>query len=126
MLYPVVELLCFITRKEFFNKSAFLFLVIGVIAAFIAVLSGNQAFEVITDWSVNSKEAFNNHQNYANIAVWYFTALLALRYFLFIKKKLSRTLVALLVLLALFGSYFVFQTGYYGGKVAHRTSTVQH
>ena len=121
MLYPFVELLYFITRKEFFNKVAFLFLVIGVIAAFIAVLSGNQAFEMITDWSAKSREVFITHQDYANITVWYFTALLTLRYFIFIKKKLNRTLVAVFVLFALIGSYFVFQTGYYGGKVAHRS-----
>ena len=120
MLYPIIELLFFISRKEFFNKSAFLFLFIGVIAAFIAVLSGNQAFELIKNWSVKSKEVFSLHQNYANISVWYFTILLALRYFLFIKKKLSHTLIAVFVLLALIGAYFVFQTGYYGGKVAHR------
>lgn len=120
MFYPVTELLFLITRKEFFNKAALLFLTIGVVAAFFAVLSGNQAFGLIEDWSVKSKEVFNLHQNYANISIWYFTILLALRYFLFIKKKLNRTLIAVLFLLGLIGSYFVFQTGYYGGKVAHR------
>jgi uncharacterized membrane protein len=120
MFYPFIELLFFITRKEFFNKAVFLFLFIGVIGAFIAVLSGNQAFEIVNDWSVKSKEVFNLHQNYANISVWYFTILLTIRYFLFIKKKLTRTLIAVFILLAFIGSYFVFQTGYYGGKVAHR------
>ena len=120
MLYPVIELVFFTTRKDFFNKAAFLFLVIGVIAALIAVLSGNQAFENVKDWSVETREVFNLHQNFANISIWYFTVLLAVRYFIFIKKKLNRTLIAVFVLLALIGSYFVFQTGYYGGKVAHR------
>ena len=120
MLYPVIELLFFITGKEFFNKAAFLFLTIGVVTVFFAVLSGNQAFEIVKDWSAKSREVFNLHQNYANITVWYSTALLVFKYFMFNKKKLNRTLTVVLILLSFIGSYFVFQAGYYGGKVAHQ------
>ena len=99
MIYPVIEILFFITKKDIFNKTTFLFLGIGVLAAFFAVLSGNQAFENVNDWTAKSKEVLNSHQNFANITVWYFTALLALRYFIFIKKKMNNKLIAMFVLL---------------------------
>ena len=43
MIYPVMELLFLVTEKEFYSKSAMMFLAIGVFGSFFAVLSGNQA-----------------------------------------------------------------------------------
>lgn len=118
MLYPLMELLFLLTQKEFYTKAAFLFLIVGVLGAFFAVLSGNQAYEVIKDWSKKDLMIFSSHQTFANITVWYFTAMLALRFLLHTKKKLTRLVVVTLLLLALLGSYFVFLAGHYGGKLA--------
>lgn len=122
MLYPLLELLFLITRKEFFSKSAMLFLVIGVIGSFFAVLSGNQAFEVVKNWNNEGKNIFTSHQTFANLSVWYFTALLVVRYFLFIKNKLNRTTISVIFVLSFIGSYFIYQTGNYGGKLADQVS----
>jgi uncharacterized membrane protein len=118
LLYPLIELLYFVTRKEFYNKSAFLFLLIGVIGALLAVLSGNQAYAMVSEWNPKSLEIFNLHQTFANISIWYFTTLLALRFYLHSKKKLNRYLPVVIFILSLLGSYFVYQTGLYGGKLA--------
>jgi len=118
MLYPVIELLYLITKKDFFNKIAFLFLVIGVVGAFFAVLSGNQAFELVSKWPGDNKEIFNLHQTFANITVWSFTAILILRFTLHVKKKFTKMMMILFLLLALIGSYIVYQTGFYGGKLS--------
>jgi uncharacterized membrane protein len=120
MLYCLIELLFLTTKKDFFNKAAFLFLILGVVGAFFAVLSGNQAFAAVKNWNDFSRETFNMHETYANITIWYFTALLIVRYFLFIKKKLTQTTILMLILFAILGSYFVYQTGNYGGKLAHQ------
>ena len=77
LLYPLIELLYFVTRKEFYNKSAFLFLLIGVIGALLAVLSGNQAYAMVSEWNPKTLEIFNSHQTFANISIWYFTFLLS-------------------------------------------------
>lgn len=122
--YSVVEFIYLINQKDFFNKAAILFLIVGVIGSFISVLSGNQAFELVKEWSDQSRHYFSEHQMYANITVWYFTALLFIRLFLFQKKRLTRFIVLILVILSLFGSYFVFQTGYFGGKFAHQNVTI--
>jgi uncharacterized membrane protein len=125
MLYPAMELLFLITKKEFFTKAAFLFLLIGVIGALFAVLSGNQAFEAVNKIPGVNKELFNVHQTYANITVWYFTFVLVLRYVFFIKKKLDKKIIAAFLLFAVIGSYFVYQAGNYGGKFSQElTKTV--
>lgn len=118
MIYPVMELLFLVTEKEFYSKSAMMFLAIGVFGSFFAVLSGNQAYQLINNWSDVGKEIFNSHQTFANITVWYYAALLSLRYFLFIEKKLNRLFIIVIVILSLVGVYFVYQTGSYGGKLA--------
>jgi uncharacterized membrane protein len=118
MLYPLMELIFIFTAKDFFSKAALLFLAIGVVGSLFAVLSGNQAFELVTNWTDEGKEIFSSHQTFANLTVWYFSALLIIRYFLFVKKKLNRTIVSVIFILSLLGGYFVYQTGNYGGKLA--------
>ena len=120
MLYPIMELLLIITRKSFFSKAAFLFLVIGVVGSVFAVLSGNQAFELVNSWTNESREIFDKHQTFANLTIWYFLIILIGRYFLFRKQKLNRTIISVLILLSLLGSYFVYQAGNYGGKLAEK------
>lgn len=126
MLYPLMELLFIFTRKDYFSKAAFLFLTIGVVGALFAVLSGNQAFELVKDWTSAGKEIFNNHQTYANLTVWFYAILLVVRYFLFVKKKLNRTIISVIFVLSLLGGYFVFQTGNYGGKLAEQLIIFSH
>jgi uncharacterized membrane protein len=118
LLYPIVELLFIITGKDFFSKVSFIFLSIGVIGAFFAVLSGSQAFELVKNWNQEGREIFNNHQTYANLTVWFYSILLVVKYFLFVKKKLNRILVIVIFVSSLLGGYFVYQAGNYGGKLA--------
>ncbi len=126
MLYPLMELLFIFTRKDFFSKAALLFLTIGVVGALFAVLSGNQAFELVKDWTAEGKDVFNNHQTYANLTVWSYATLLVVRYFLFVKKKLNRTIISIIFVLSLLGGYLVFQTGNYGGKLAEQLVIFSH
>ena len=118
MLYPLMELLFIFTRKDFFSKAAFLFLTVGVVGALFAVLSGNQASELVKNWTAEGKDIFNNHQTYANLTVWFYAILLVVRYSLFVKKKLNRTVISIIFVLSLLGGYFVYQAGNYGGKLA--------
>lgn len=118
LLYPLMELLFIFTKKEFYSKVAFLFLIVGVVGALFAVLSGNQAYETFGNWQDESRMLFNKHQTYANSTIWFFTTLLGVRFYLHLKKKLNKVFAILLLLLSLFGSYFVYQAGSYGGKLA--------
>lgn len=110
-------------------KVSFVFLSIGVIGSFFAVLSGNQAFEIVINWTDQGREIFNNHQTYANLTIWFYSILLAAKYFLYIKKKLNRTIILVIFILSLLGGYFVYQAGNYGGKlsgvVMRQSNTIQ-
>lgn len=117
MVYPVMELLFILTKKEFFNKSANLFLIIGVAGALLAVLTGN------TDFQLNNKLLKENslvseHQQFANYSVWLFTCLFFLRIYFVVKKKINIKIAMLLFVISLAGVYFIFKTGTLGGKVA--------
>lgn len=122
VIYPFIEFLFFITNKEYFSKTSFLFLILGVISAFFSVLSGNQAFECIINWSANSKQIFEQHQYYANLTVWFFTALLLIKFILFKKYSAKRIIALILFLVSLTGLFFVYQTGHYGGLLAREVT----
>lgn len=117
-VYPVMELIALISKKDFFSKAALLMLLIGVVFSLIAVLTGNQAFISNQNLSKESIEIFNQHENFANIITWFFTALLIIRYYLVIKNKLTFKFHLLIVLIGISAMYFVYQAGNYGGKLA--------
>lgn len=117
-VYPLIELIAVIGKKDFFSKAALLMLLIGVVFSIFAVLTGNQAFISNQNLSKESIEIFNQHENYANIITWLFTALLIFRYYLVIKNKLSFKLHLLIALIGISAMYFIYQAGNYGGKLA--------
>ncbi len=116
--YPVIEVIAVLSKKDFFSKAAMLLLFFGVLGAIAAVISGNQLFLLNPDLSEKSSIIFRNHEFYANITVWLFAALMILRYYLAVKKKLTGKIHLIILLIALSGVYFVYQTGYYGGELA--------
>ncbi len=117
LTYVILELIGIVFRKEFYQKAAHLLLFLGVIGALFAVLTGNQAFTAYEYWNDSSSELFNDHQTFANLTVWYFTGILALRTYLVVKKKFSSSYRYIILALALFGCYFIYQTAEYGGDL---------
>lgn len=118
MVYPLIEILALTTGKDFFVKSAGVFLLIGTLGSLAAVFTGNQAFTFIKEWQNDSLQVFDSHQTFASISVWYFTGLLILRTYLSIKKKLNKKILIVFVILSLIGAYLIFQTANYGGELA--------
>lgn len=119
-LYPLMELIFILTKKDFFTKAATLFLVIGTIGALLAVFTGNQAHTYIKNWSDASSNIFDSHQTFANLTMWFFTGLLAIKIYWLIKRKIDLRKIIVLFLLSLLGCYLVYQTGNYGGKLAEK------
>ena len=52
--YSILEIIGIIFNKEFITKSALLILCLGVVTAFIAVLTGNQAATNFLYWTDDS------------------------------------------------------------------------
>ena len=119
MSYFLFELLGIVFKKEFLSKAAHLLLFLGVLGALAAVLTGNQAEEAFEYWKKQSGALLEEHEMYANLTLWYFTGLLVLRTFVAFRKKFIGIVQYIILVLAMVGVYFVFQTGEHGGKMVY-------
>lgn len=117
VLFEVVEI---VSKNETYQKAAHILLFLGVLGAFAAAFSGNQAFEVYKFWNDEKLNVLNNHELYANLTVWYFTGILILRTYFVIKKKYLSQVKYLLLVLSIIGCLLVFQTSEYGGTLVKK------
>lgn len=105
--------------KIFFSKAAYLLLLLGVIGAVAAVLTGKQAELAFEYWNKEAGQLMEAHEMYANITLWYFTAILILRTVFVLKKKFTGYFRYIFVALAIVGAYFVYETGDHGGRMVY-------
>ncbi|SRR5690606_6621764 len=123
-VYPFLELAGAVSKRDFFSKTAHLILFLGVLGALAAVLTGNQAFAVASQWEEQGAiipfKAINEHIDWATITAWYFGILLVIRTFLVLKKKFTGVIKFAVVVLALAGAYFVYETGDHGGALVYK------
>jgi uncharacterized membrane protein len=119
LTYVLFEVLGAITKKDFLLKAAHLILLLGVIGAFAAVQTGERAEMAFDFWNKEASALMEQHEQYANITIWYFTALLVVRTFLVFKKKFTNVFKYSFVVLALIGAFFVFKTGDLGGRMVY-------
>ncbi len=127
IIYALLETVGFIFKKEVFTKAAYIILVLGIVGAFGAVLTGHQAEEAWRNWTSESKFFLEEHETYATITLWYFFGLAILRTMFVInveiKKKFIKHVMKMkigFVVLALIGCYFVYETGEHGGKLVYK------
>ena len=118
--FVLLELIGTLLNKDFYTKTAHLILFLGVIGTILAVLTGNQAFISYKYWNPASEELFNNHQTFANLAVWHFAGLLVLRTYLVVKKRYFKTMKYIFLVLTLFGGFLIYQTSEYGGELVKK------
>ena len=118
--YSLLEIIGLIFNKKLFTQTAFVVLITGIIAIFIAVLTGNKAFEAYQHWDEASSNIFNSHQFYANITTWYFVFMVVLRTFLVVKKKFNGVIKYLFILFAVIGIFFIYKTAEYGGEMINK------
>ncbi len=117
--YFLFEFLGIILKQEFLSKAAHLLLFLGVLGALAAVLTGRAAEEAFDYWNKQSGELLEEHEMYANLTLWYFAGLLVLRSLVAFNKKFIGVIRYVILVLALVGVYFVFQTGEHGGKMVY-------
>jgi uncharacterized membrane protein len=123
LIYILLEITGVLTNKEFFQKTAHLFLLLGVLGAIGAVITGNQAADIASKWEDKGATIpfglISDHEEFATITLWYFTGLLVLRTFFVLKKKFRGINQYLFILLAIIGGYIVYQTADLGGKLVY-------
>jgi len=122
--YPFLESAAIIFKNDFLSKAAHLFLFFGVLGATAAVLTGEQALEIARTWedkgAIIQFKAISEHEELANLTLWYFFGVLILRTFFTFKKKFTGRIKYLFIILAVAGLYLVFQTGDHGGKLVYK------
>lgn len=118
--YVVLEIIGLVFNKSFFSNNALLLLCFGVVSAFFAVISGNEAFSAFQNWTEDSKKLLAEHQNYATILLWFSLFVCAARLFLVIKKKFTGLKKFIFIPLALIVLFLVYETGRHGGKLVSK------
>ena len=122
-IYALLEITGVLSKKEFFKKAAYLFLFLGVLSAVVAVISGNQASDIASQWedkgAIIPFGLISQHEEFATITLWYFTGLLVLRTFLVVKKKYTGMIQYIFIVLAIIGGYLIYETGDLGGKLVY-------
>lgn len=118
--YSLLEIVGIIFKKEFISKSALLLLCLGVVTAFFAVLTGNQAFANFLFWTGESKALLNEHQTYATYLLWFSVLVCALRIYIVVKKKFIGAIKYFFILFALAIIFLVYETGTHGGNLVKK------
>ena len=118
--YSFLEIFGIAFKKEFITKSALLILCLGVISAFFAVLTGNQAANNFNLWNNESTLLLNEHQTYATYLLWFAILVGALRIFVTVKKKFNGPMKYLFILFSIIIIFLVYETGIHGGYLVEK------
>ena len=118
--YSLLEIVGIVFKKEFISKSALLILCLGMVTAFFAVFTGNQAFANFTFWTDESKALLDKHQTYATYLLWFSAIICGLRIFVVLKKKFTGIVKYVFILFALIMIFIVYQTGMHGGDLVKK------
>jgi len=115
--YSVLEIVGIIFKKEFLSKSALLILCLGVITAFLAVLTGNQAATDFLYWSEESSALLSQHQANATYLLWLSAITCGIRLYALLTKKFAGYIRYGFLILAVIILFLVIRTGLYGGDL---------
>ncbi|MEN8192466.1 MAG: DUF2231 domain-containing protein [Bacteroidota bacterium] len=122
VLYFIFETFGIILNKEYLIKSALIILALGVVGSVEAVLTGNQAEELLKIQGLLSpeiKELTEEHESWATITLWYYFFVLGLRIFITTNKKYVDKVKYIFIILSLIGVFLIYKTGEYGGKLVY-------
>lgn len=106
-------------KRAAFTEAALGVQALGVLGAFAAVLSGNQAEEAV-EAIPGIHDVLEQHERFGQIVLWVGLALVALRFFLVWKRPLGQGTKLLLSVLSLGLAILVGVTGYYGGELVYK------
>ena len=118
--YSLLEIVGIVFKKEFISKSALLILCLGVITAFFAVLTGNQASANFNFWTNDSNALLGEHQTYATYLLWFSAFICGSRIFVVLKKKFTGFTKYVFILFACIIIFLVYQTGIHGGDLVKK------
>lgn len=119
IVYPLLEIIAVVFKKDGYSKAAHLILFLGVLGALASMITGKQAFEMFDEWNKTTDKLLETHEHYASFTIWTFAAILIAKTFLAVKKINKLQFNVILIVMALIGNYFVYRTGEAGGEMVH-------
>ena len=119
-IYSVIEIIGILFKKEFLNRTALLILCMGVVTAFFAVLTGNEASTHFNHWTDESLALLNQHQTYATYLLWFSIFTCGFRIYTIIKKRFVGYVRFSFVIIASIILFLVIQTGLHGGDLVKK------
>lgn len=129
ILYTLFEAAGILLKKDFLSNSAYVILVLAIIASLAAVLTGDQALKIAELINRNNLKAGSSgiplgivqkHEDFATITLWYFVALLVIRVVLKVKKKFTGFYKYAVLIIAFAGTLLVLKTGELGGELVYK------
>ena len=106
-----------LSKSDWIRKSAFLLYILGTIAAVIAFITGNAASDSI-EIPANAFSAINEHADWAETTLWFFSIYTIIRLSIGIFfKSLKKIFIIPIVLIGILGIYFLYQTGDHGAQM---------
>ena len=121
VLYFLFEILSIYNTK--FEQPVLIILACGVVTGVLSVLTGNQAANIAAEIYKSKEivyETVENHEYYATLLLWYYFVILVLRYFLQLKKKLSKRNKIIFIIFSIIGLFILFQTGKIGNELVYK------
>ena len=113
----------FVLRARRFTQTTFVLTVIALPFLIAAVLTGNLTAAYVT--TPEQLALLEQHEDYANIAVWVFSAAAVWRIFLQLKKQFDGTRAIIYVFIVMLAAASVFLAARKGGEIrAHGPRTV--
>lgn len=104
-------------RGEQFRDTGLSLLVVGLLAAGVAVLTGHFAEEAVEHSGI-PKEAIERHEEFGFAVFWLFLALLGLRVAMY--RGWMREQPKLMLVLGLGGAMLMVAASYFGGELVYR------
>src|ERR1035437_5431123 len=106
-------------QKEFFSKTGFYLLILGVIGVITAYFTGQSAGNGITEVGT-LKQALETHEGAAALALWLMAGAALVRVVLVWLKMYYGIFKGFAFVLFLFGVLSIARTGYYGGELVFK------
>ena len=115
----IFDLLGFILKKESLKHAAFWTFIVGVLAVWGAMFSGEAAEEAVEHFieGTNAEKVFEHHEELGKFLPWIFTGLGLFRVYLYVKENSKLMIIYLIA--AFIGIGLIGYQGRLGGKMVY-------
>ncbi|MAT39136.1 MAG: hypothetical protein CL946_05995 [Ectothiorhodospiraceae bacterium] len=125
MMSVLFDLVGAVAKPAHFETTGLSLAIAAVPFLLCAVLTGNAA-ETLGAFAYSS-EMLEQHTLFANLTVWFFSAIVFARVYLTVRKQFSGTVKYAYLAVAIAAAVFAFYTGMHGGRLSDtgRTATLR-